>query len=255
MKMPVARIMIVEDERITAEDIKKGLISVGYEVPAIVSSGEEAVKKAEEIQPDLVLMDVKLEGDLDGIDAAERIRSQYGIPIIYLTAFSDVNTVQRAKITEPSGFILKQPYGFLRKPFEENELHTAIEITLYRSKLEKRLRKHDQWLGSMLRSISDAVMATDPEGTVRFMNSKAEDLTGWLEEDAVGKDIRNIFNPLEYKFPITEEDSLKMASGFREVMLKSKDGSYTPVDGNITPIRDEKGKVEGFVVIFRNVEP
>ncbi len=94
--MAKINIIIVEDERITAEDIKKALNSVGYEVPAIVPSGEEAIKAAEELKPDLVIMDIKLEGEMDGIQAAEQIRSKLGIPIIYLTAYSDEKTVQRA---------------------------------------------------------------------------------------------------------------------------------------------------------------
>ncbi|MDI3548938.1 MAG: two-component system, response regulator PdtaR [Methanobacterium sp.] len=91
-------ILIVEDEKITAEDIKNSLNSVGYEVPAIVSSGEGAIKAVEEFKPDLVLMDIRLEGEMDGIQAAEQIRSRRGIPIIYLTAYSDEKTVQRAKL-------------------------------------------------------------------------------------------------------------------------------------------------------------
>ncbi|HOI40151.1 MAG TPA: response regulator [Methanobacterium sp.] len=252
--MSIANILIVEDERITAEDMKKALNSVGYHVPAIVSSGEEAIKVSEEIQPDLVIMDIKLEGEMDGIEAAEKIRSKFGIPIIYLTAYSDEKTVQRAKITEPSGFILKQPYGFLRKPFEESELNTAIEITLYRHRLEKRLRKHDQWLGAMLRSISDAVIATDPQGQVRFMNSMAEELTGWLEEDALGHDVRDIFKPMGYKFPMGENINLKAESSFNRVLLTAKDETTRTVDGSVTPINNIEGKMDGFVVIFRSVE-
>lgn len=251
--MANANILIVEDERITAEDIKKALKSVGFDVPAIISSGEEAIKASEELQPDLVLMDIKLEGEMDGIQAAEKIRSKFGIPIIYLTAYSDEKTVQRAKVTEPSGFILKQPYGFLRKPFEESELNTAIEITLYRDRLEKRLRKHDQWLGAMLRSISDAVIATDPQGQVRFMNGMAEELTGWLEEDALGHDVREIFKPLDYKFPIGGDISLKTESGFSKAVLTAKDGSNLSVDGSVTPIHNIQGKMDGFVVVFRAI--
>ncbi|BDZ70184.1 ATP-binding response regulator [Methanobacterium petrolearium] len=253
-EVATVNILIVEDERITAQDIKKALNSVGYEVPAIVSSGEDAIKMSEELKPDLVLMDIKLEGEMDGIQAAEKIRSKLGIPIIYLTAYSDEKTVQRAKVTEPSGFILKQPYGFLRKPFEESELSTAIEITLYRHRLEKRLRKHDQWLGAMLRSISDAVIATDPKGQVRFMNIMAEELTGWLEEDALGHDVRNIFKPMDYKFPIAEDITLKEEFSFNKAILTTKDESTITVDGSVTPIRSIDGVMDGFVVIFRSVE-
>ena len=251
--MSTVKILVVEDERITAEDMRKALNSVGYEVPAIVSSGEDAIKVSEEIKPDLVIMDIKLEGEMDGIEAAEKIRSKLGIPIIYLTAYSDEKTVQRAKITEPSGFILKQPYGFLRKPFEESELNTAIEITLYRHRLEKRLRKHDQWLGATLRSISDAVIATDPQAQVRFMNSMAEELTGWLEEDALGHDVRDIFKPIGFKFPlvkISHERRIFIQHGF----LTAKDETTITVNGSVTPINNIDGKMDGFVIIFRSVE-
>ncbi|HHT19741.1 MAG: response regulator [Euryarchaeota archaeon] len=252
--MSTVKILVVEDERITAEDMRKALNSVGYEVPAIVSSGEDAIKVSEEIKPDLVIMDIKLEGEMDGIEAAEKIRSKLGIPIIYLTAYSDEKTVQRAKITEPSGFILKQPYGFLRKPFEESELNTAIEITLYRHRLEKRLRKHDQWLGATLRSISDAVIATDPQAQVRFMNSMAEELTGWLEEDALGHDVRDIFKPIGFKFPLGEDISLKGEYSFNMASLTAKDETTITVNGSVTPINNIDGKMDGFVIIFRSVE-
>ncbi len=251
--MANVKILIVEDERITAEDMKKALNSVGFEVPIIVSSGEAAIEAAEKFMPDLVLMDIKLEGEMDGIQAAEKIRSKLGIPIIYLTAYSDEKTVQRAKVTEPSGFILKQPYGFLRKPFEESELNTAIEITLYRDRLEKRLRKHDQWLGAMLRSISDAVIATDPHGQVRFMNSMAEDITGWLEEDALGHDVRDIFRPKDYKFPMDEDVILEKESGFKNALFTDKDGSQLMVEGSVTPIKNFDNKMDGYVVIFREI--
>jgi two-component system, response regulator PdtaR len=251
--MANVNILIVEDERITAEDMKKALNSVGFNVPAIVSSGEAAIKASEELKPDLVIMDIKLEGEMDGIQAAEKIRSKLGIPIIYLTAYSDEKTVQRAKITEPSGFILKQPYGFLRKPFEESELNTAIEITLYRDRLEKKLRKHDKWLGAMLRSISDGVIATDPHGQVRFMNSMAEELTGWLEEYALGHDVRDIFKPMDYKFPKGEDISMN-ESHFKRAILPTKDGSKITVDGSVTLIKDFEDNIDGFVVIFRAID-
>jgi CheY-like chemotaxis protein len=142
-----AKILVVEDERITAEDIKDGLLSLGYKVPAVVYSGENAVKKAGELRPDLVLMDIRLEGEMDGIEAAEEIKKHYDIPVIYLTAYSDESTLERAKKTEPSGYVLKEPSGFIHKPFEESELHSVLEITLYRHKMEKT---HDQWISALL---------------------------------------------------------------------------------------------------------
>ncbi len=120
--MAKARVLVVEDEGIVARDIAMTLKSLGYAVPAITSSGEEAVKQAGEVHPDLVLMDIRLKGDMDGIQAAEEIRTRFSIPVVYLTAYADNNTLQRAKITEP--------YGYILKPFQERELYTSIEIAL-----------------------------------------------------------------------------------------------------------------------------
>ena len=129
MAMDKTRIMVVEDEGIIAKDIQISLQQLGYEVPAVVPSGELAVQKAEELMPDLILMDIVLQGEMDGIEAANRIRTLLNIPVIYLTAYADKKTLERAKIAEPFGYILK--------PFEERELHTNIETALYKHKLEK----------------------------------------------------------------------------------------------------------------------
>ena len=115
-------ILVIEDESIIALDIADGLRRLGYRVVAVVPSGEQAIQKAAETHPDLVLMDIKLKGDMDGVQAAEHIRAELDIPVIFLTAFADEATLQRAKIT--------QPFGYLLKPFEDRELHSAIEIAL-----------------------------------------------------------------------------------------------------------------------------
>jgi len=129
----MTQILIVEDERIVAEDLKRCLEKLGYTVPGVVSFGEEAIREAEGKRPDLVLMDIMLNGDLDGIEAAEQIRTRLNIPIIYLTAYADKNTLERAKATEPFGYILK--------PFEERELHIVIEMSLYKHQAEMEREK------------------------------------------------------------------------------------------------------------------
>ena len=108
------RILVVEDERITAEDIKSGLESADYEVLDMISTGEKAIEMAGKLQPDLVLMDIKLKGKMDGIEAAGQIKLKYDIPVIYLTAYSDEYTVRRAKKTDHSGFILKENTGLIK---------------------------------------------------------------------------------------------------------------------------------------------
>lgn len=127
--MANARILIVEDERIVAKDISKRLKNLGYIVVAAVSSGEEAIEKAGETRPDLVLMDIRLKGKIDGINASEQIRAEFNIPVIFLTAYADEKTLQRAKVTEPFGYIVK--------PFDERELYAAIEVALRRRMAEE----------------------------------------------------------------------------------------------------------------------
>jgi signal transduction histidine kinase len=122
--MASARILVVEDERIVAKDISKRLTNLGYTVVATVASGVEAINAVIETSPDLVLMDIQLRGEIDGIEVAERIHSEFNVAIVYLTAYADDNTLQRAKITEPFGYIVK--------PFDERDLHAAIEIALRR---------------------------------------------------------------------------------------------------------------------------
>ncbi len=244
-----SKILVVEDERITAEDIKSGLESAGYRVPALVSSGEDAIEKAGKLKPDLVLMDIKLKGKMDGIEAAGQIKYLYNIPVIYLTAYSDEYTVQRAKITEPSGYILKEETGLIRKPFEESELHTAIEITLHRYKMEK---DHDIFLSAMLENINDAVIATNAEGKIKLMNSLAESLSGSKLNDVIGKELKEVFTPLN-KVNKSLYDFYKESKHLSGIgAFKSKDGVELSVKYNLKIIEDNNGDINGFILVFNN---
>jgi len=131
------QILVVEDESIVALDIQSRLQNLGYQVPVTVGRGELAIEKVETQQPDLVLMDIMLQGDLDGVQTAERIGQRFDVPIIFLTAYSDESTLQRAKATSP--------FGYLLKPFNDRELHINIEIALTKHQSEKKLQQaHDQ---------------------------------------------------------------------------------------------------------------
>lgn len=139
--MKSGNILIVEDERIVALDIQNSLEGMGFVVSAIVSSGEEAIRRAEEVHPDLVLMDIVLKGDMDGIETGNRIRSQYNIPVVYLTAFADEKLVERAKITGPFGYIIK--------PFDDRELRSAIGIALYKHEADEEILKSREQLRAL----------------------------------------------------------------------------------------------------------
>jgi len=144
-----AQILVVEDENIIAMDLKTRLIALGYQVAAVVASGEEAIQRTETLRPDLVLMDIVLKGQVDGVQAAEQIRQRFGTPVVYLTAYSDNNTLQRARVTEP--------YGYILKPFDDRELRTAIEIALYKYRMEQRLKESEERYTLAVRGANDGI--------------------------------------------------------------------------------------------------
>ena len=154
--MSTAKIFIVEDEAIVAESLNDQLEALGYIVTGNAPSGEEALRKIKNNLPNLVLMDIMLEGEMDGVETAQQIRELYGIPVIFLSAYSDSETLGRAKLTEP--------FGYLIKPYKERELHTTLEITLYKHRMEKRVREHERWLDTLLRSIVDGVITIGIDG-------------------------------------------------------------------------------------------
>ncbi len=250
--MSDAKVLIVEDEGIETMDIQQRLVSLGYAAPDIVFTGEEAIQKAEETRPDLVLMDIMLPGEIDGVTAAEQIRARFDIPVIYLTAYADEATLQRAKITEP--------YGYIVKPFKERELHITIDMALYKHRIERKLKESEKWLSTTLRSIGDAVIATDKRGRITFMNPVAENLTGWRLEECLNKKLTEVFKiinrdtrqPIEN--PVTkvilEGNIVGLANHTR---LIARDGAEIPIDDSAAPIRDDKGNIIGIILVFRDI--
>ncbi len=177
--MKKLQILVVEDESLVAKDIVNMVRGLGYSVPAVVSTGEEAIVIAEKTRPDIILMDIVLKGRIDGIEAAQYIWENYSLPVVYLTAYADEATLQRAKVTEPFGYILK--------PFDERELQTTIEMAFFKAQMEKKLRERERWLSTILRSIGDGVIVTDQSDRVTFMNGVAESLTGWNQSEILEK--------------------------------------------------------------------
>lgn len=251
--MVPADILIVEDEGITAKDIKNSLERAGYNVLAMVATGEDAIKFSEEKGPDLVLMDIKLEGKLDGVDAAQIIESKFGIPIIYLTSYSDKNTIERVKSTHPSAFILKEPFEFLHKPFEENELYTAIEIILSKEGIEPKdqtRKSHFQIIEYALKTVSDGVIATDLLGAIMFMNPVAEMFTGTSEESLIGTSVEKLIPGIDVMDINERFNSTEFFQ--EEFLLKSNNNGFISIEGNFIPIFNESNKLDGILIIFRN---
>ena len=248
--MAKAKIMVVEDEGLVVLAIRQCLENLGYEVPGTFATGEEAVERAGDLCPDLVLMDIRLKGEMDGITAAEQIREALGIPVIYLTAYSDESTLERAKITEPFGYVLK--------PFEEKSLQTAIEMGLYKSRMQRKLQQTTDRLSTILRCIGDGVIVADTKGEVSFLNPAAEDITAFTQEEAIGKNLSEIIRVLNSKtrqrtdLPLTKTiiDGQKIMQ--EDYLLVAKDGKELPVDFSVAPIRNENDNTTGIVLAIRD---
>lgn len=249
--MAKKRILIVEDERIIADDIRASLIALDYEVPDIASSGEEAIKKAVEIRPDLVLMDIILKGNIDGIKAATHIRSNYNIPVVYLTSHSDEATFRRAKESGPFGYILK--------PFDERDLRTTIEMAIYNSQTEKVLKDSEKWLSITLRSIGDSIVVVDASNSIEFINPAAEALTGWILQEAAGRSMDEILTLIDEAtsaiLPNLASEVVRTGRALQyadNTVMVTRDGRRVFVDVNASPIRDKGNAISGVVAIFHD---
>jgi len=240
-------IFIVEDEKIVALDIAASLKSLGYNVTGMASSGTEAIEKVGKKIPDLILMDIRLKGEMDGISTAETIRAQHDIPVIYLTAYADENTLERAKRTEP--------YGYLLKPYEKRVLHSTIEMAHYKRKMESQIKESERWLTTILNSIADAVIATDNLGKIVFINPVAELLTGWSQKSAIGKDLSEILKLLnEFDRSGLDIDLKKIDKIItRQGILTDQDGNERIILLTLSPIKKEKQEIAGVVVIFQDI--
>ncbi len=247
----MTNILIVEDEKIVAWDIKESLEKLGHRVFDGVTTASEAVLTASVVRPDLVLMDIQLQGEMSGISAAEEIYRLYNIPVVYLTAYADASTLAQAARTNPFGYIVK--------PFQNKQLYTTIEIALQRHQLEQSVRQQQTWLSNTLTSIGDAAIATDLSGAVTFMNPMAEHLTGWRQQDALGLEINQVI-PLIYDInrePIENPGLQVMRLGYAlnlpdGCLLRAKDGTERLISDSAAPITNQNGEIVGSIMIFQD---
>lgn len=246
-----ARILIVEDERLVAEELRDRLTSIGATVVGATVSGIQAVESADALRPDLVLMDIRLKGEMDGIEAATRITRAQGIPVVFLTAHSDHATVERAKQA--------QPYGYLLKPLQEHELRVTLSLALHRCRLERDLRNSEQRFLATLSSIGDAVIATDTAGRVTFLNGVAEALTGWTRRAAERLPLDDVFRVVgeDGGVPVPSAAATVLAGGAAvacgtPVLLVTRAGIPRLIEHSAAPIADGDD-VQGAVIVFRDI--
>ena len=245
-------ILIVEDEHIVAIDTKSRLVALGYEVVGIAATAEKALGLMEKHTPDLVLMDIELKGPTNGIKTTEMIRDRFSVPVIYATAYADKEHLSRIKASEPLGIIAK--------PFGDNELLNVIETAMDRFQLEQQLRERESLFRATLNSIGDAVISTDTDKRIINMNPEAEKLTGWTEEESLGKPLSTVLllrdgdtgkqapNPAEIILDTGKKITLK-----NNTILISKKGREYQIADSGTPLRDEHNNIHGTVIVFRDV--
>lgn len=242
-------IMVVEDERVVAKDLEETLTRLGYDVVATTASGEECLRLAPVGKLDLVLMDVRIKGSLDGIETAARLKAQMDVPVIYLTAYADDETLSRARCTEAHGYLLK--------PFRAGELRSSIEIALTKHQADQKLKTRERWFSTTLRALGDAVIAVDTELRISFANPVAEELTG-VGADLTGRRLNEVFRLINARTrkplsdPVQEVLAARVPARLpRGALLVRGDGTV-PIEDSVAPILDDRGELLGAVVVFRD---
>lgn len=222
--MKKARILIVEDEAIVAEDFQHIITSLGYEVAGCCATADDAIKKAGELHPDLILMDIILKGKKDGLYAAREISTKMDIPVIFVTVYSDRDLIERAKNGES--------YGYILKPFQEKQLLPSIEIALYGHKMKKQVEEAEAKYRDIVENCPDMIHSVDANGRIVFANQAECKFLGYSKEELVGKHIKEIYAPELWE---------NVEKGFKKL---KKEGKLLVLDGRMVKKNGERLDVE-----------
>lgn len=240
--MGKVKILVVEDEFVTGSEIRSRLIEMGYDVPKVVATGEDAIKMAGEFNPDIVVMDITLKGEMNGIQAADQIRTRYGIPIIYLTAHSDDATIKKAIITEPFGYIIK--------PLEERAFKTTIQMALYKHSMDEKVKERDRTIQALLNTTTDAMLLLDNNGNVLGANETMAKQLKKKADDLIHMTVNDLLSAGAITVHMAEEErtvrSGKPATFIEEVNNRS-------FENNLYPIFDSRGTVTKIAVYSHDI--
>lgn len=241
------RILTIESERPMGADVASAVRELGYEVVATCQSGEEALAIFEEARPDLVLTDIPLSGELDGVATAHELNQRGHVAIIYVTACADLATVARARET--------QPHGYLLRPFTPDELRLSIEVAATRFLDEVERRRREQSYFEAFQSLSDGVIAADLAGMIVFINPAAEKITGWQAGEAVGRSLNEVFRIFT---PDGEAAEVNLVEGGnqaqeRTVWLTDRSGQRVSIQDRTAAIRDQRNSLTGLIILFRKL--
>ncbi|AXR69330.1 ATP-binding response regulator [Leptospira mayottensis] len=243
---PFPSILIVDDEWLIAFNLQVALQKLGYRVAGIARTAEEALELAERTRPDLILMDIRIEGELDGIQAAEKIQNKMDVPVIFMTAFADEETFNRA-VSKAS------LYGYISKPFQPASLKNSIEIALKQQRRFGRAQEEGKEFKDVIQNIGESAISLDREGKILFMNRTAEYLTGWVLSEVQGKDGERVL-----RLSTDSGENIRTRIGsvnsghlkYIPSLLTRKDGSRIQVAFRVSPVRDEDGNVVGSIIML-----
>ncbi len=245
-----SRILIVEDEGIIANHIASCVARSGYEIAGIAESSEEALARTADCAPDLVLMDIRIKGAMDGVDTAINLRERYDIPVLFLTAHTDRQTIDRAKTTGA--------WGFLTKPIHHANLATSIEMAISKHRADREERNHRAWMVTVLSTMADAMAVIDSERRIQFLNRPAEELTGWTDREARNLDIALVLplsraaSGLRANQLIFPPDNPQPPSEMpRGLLAGRRSGQRFPIEGEFAPCV-AGDRVVGAVITFRD---
>jgi len=250
--MPTQKILVVENEKKIALDIKKRLQKMGYFVYEIISSGEEAIKKVEEINPNLVLVDICLSGTINGAQVADIIIKNFEVPVLYLTDYSKIQTINENRLTEP--------FSYITKPVTEQDMHIAIKMALYKHQTKRKLQEEKRKFLAIIKSMGSAVMITDTYGCIYMMNPVAEALTAWKQDEAVTKNLTEVLSLVDKDTGLIMKDLTTQVIQTGVVLnlpetltLMTKNHTEIQIGGSIAPIRDDDGNMIGTVLVFQDI--
>ncbi|HQK10976.1 MAG TPA: PAS domain-containing protein [Candidatus Marinimicrobia bacterium] len=250
--MKELKILLAESNAETAKSISTIVTNLGYQVIETVSNGPSAVKKAIELKPDLVLISSSLKGKLNGVDTFTQIRQNLDIPIVFIIGQSEKLDLEKLKQVGANGYLFE--------PFTLEQVRCIIELALSNHEVEQNLVERQALLSTTLKSIGDAVITTDSNGLITFLNPVAEKLTGWSLSEAVGKPLLKVFNIINESTGKTPPNPVKriLKEGLvielaNHTVLISRNGQKIPIDDSGAPIKDEYGNILGAVLVFRDI--
>ena len=242
----MTKIMVVEDEVVIAMSLQRRLTSMGYEVVGICHNAEEGIKMARKLQPDLILMDIMMPGKLDGIAGAQIIKAEFNVPVIFLTAYTEDQLIDKAKQVEP--------HGYLVKPIQDRELKAVVEIAVYKQEMEQRLRASEQQYRSMIDAMGDAIHVVDKEMKILIANPT---LLKWNER--LGLETKIVDQTLSGLYPFLSDDTLKEYDTIFSTgkILVTEETTQIGKDVIVTEVRKipvfEKEEVVRIITIIRDI--